>query len=60
VILCDTGPLVAAFNAAARDHERCVDFRTCHLASTRSAGQRSCVVTPRPIGQLTPVPRSGQ
>jgi uncharacterized protein len=26
VILCDTGPLVAAFNAADKDHGRCVDF----------------------------------
>jgi hypothetical protein len=26
VILCDAGPLVAAFNAADKDHERCVDF----------------------------------
>jgi uncharacterized protein len=25
VILCDTGPLVAAFNAADKDHDRCVD-----------------------------------
>jgi len=26
VILCDTGPLVAAFNAADRDHGRCAEF----------------------------------
>jgi hypothetical protein len=26
VILCDTGPMVAAFNAADKDHDRCVDF----------------------------------
>jgi predicted nucleic acid-binding protein len=26
VILCDTGPLVAAFNKADGDHERCVRF----------------------------------
>lgn len=26
MILCDTGPLVAAFNAADRDHIRCVAF----------------------------------
>jgi hypothetical protein len=26
VILCDTGPLVAAFNAADRDHGRCTEF----------------------------------
>jgi predicted nucleic acid-binding protein len=26
VILCDTGPLVAAFNAADRDHVRCTAF----------------------------------
>jgi predicted nucleic acid-binding protein len=26
VILCDTGPLVAAFNAADRDHSRCAEF----------------------------------
>lgn len=26
MILCDTGPLVAAFNAADRDHVRCVAF----------------------------------
>jgi predicted nucleic acid-binding protein len=28
VILCDTGPLVAAFNAADSDHGRCVEFLT--------------------------------
>jgi predicted nucleic acid-binding protein len=26
MILCDTGPLVAAFNAADRDHVRCTAF----------------------------------
>ena len=26
MILCDTGPLVAAFNAADRDHGRCTEF----------------------------------
>ena len=26
MILCDTGPLVAAFNAADRDHGRCAEF----------------------------------
>jgi uncharacterized protein len=26
VILCDTGPLVAAFNSADKDHARCVEF----------------------------------
>lgn len=26
MILCDTGPLVAAFNAADRDHSRCAEF----------------------------------
>ena len=26
VILCDTGPLVAAFNTADRDHGRCAQF----------------------------------
>ena len=26
MILCDTGPLVAAFNEADRDHSRCVRF----------------------------------
>ena len=26
MILCDTGPLVAAFNRADRDHARCVSF----------------------------------
>lgn len=26
MILCDTGPLVAAFNKADRDHARCVEF----------------------------------
>ncbi len=26
MILCDTGPLVAAFNAADRDHDRCTAF----------------------------------
>jgi predicted nucleic acid-binding protein len=26
MILCDTGPLVAAFNEADRDHVRCVRF----------------------------------
>lgn len=26
MILCDTGPLVAAFNKADKDHERCVRF----------------------------------
>jgi predicted nucleic acid-binding protein len=26
MILCDTGPLVAAFNAADRDHTRCTAF----------------------------------
>jgi uncharacterized protein len=26
VILCDTGPLVAAFNEADSDHARCVSF----------------------------------
>jgi predicted nucleic acid-binding protein len=26
VILCDTGPLVAAFNTADRDHGRCTEF----------------------------------
>ena len=26
MILCDTGPLVAAFNEADDDHERCVRF----------------------------------
>jgi len=26
VILCDTGPLVAAFNKADSDHARCVEF----------------------------------
>lgn len=26
MILCDTDPLVAAFNAADKDHDRCVDF----------------------------------
>lgn len=26
MILCDTGPLVAAFNKADRDHVRCVTF----------------------------------
>jgi uncharacterized protein len=28
VILCDTGPLVAAFNQADKDHDRCVRFLT--------------------------------
>ncbi|HEU5418155.1 MAG TPA: PIN domain-containing protein, partial [Streptosporangiaceae bacterium] len=28
MILCDTGPLVAAFNQADRDHERCARFLT--------------------------------
>jgi predicted nucleic acid-binding protein len=28
VILCDTGPLVAVFNQADKDHERCVRFLT--------------------------------
>jgi predicted nucleic acid-binding protein len=28
VILCDTGPLVAAFNRADRDHTRCAEFLT--------------------------------
>jgi len=28
VILCDTGPLVSAFDRAERDHERCVRFLT--------------------------------
>ncbi len=26
MILCDTGPLVAAFNRADKDHARCVRF----------------------------------
>ncbi len=26
MILCDTGPLVAAFNTADRDHGRCAQF----------------------------------
>jgi len=32
MILCDTGPLVAAFNSADRDHVRCARFpgRTGH------------------------------
>lgn len=30
MILCDTGPLVAAFNKADRDHVRCVRFLTQH------------------------------
>jgi len=28
VILCDTGPLVAAFNTADRDHGRCTEFKS--------------------------------
>jgi len=28
VILCDTGPLVAAFNEADSDHARCAEFLT--------------------------------
>ena len=28
MILCDTGPLVAAFNRADRDHTRCAEFLT--------------------------------
>jgi uncharacterized protein len=28
VILCDTGPLVAAFNEADTDHARCAEFLT--------------------------------
>lgn len=28
MILCDTGPLVAAFNKADTDHARCVEFLT--------------------------------
>lgn len=32
MILCDTGPLVAAFNRADRDHERCVGFLREHWA----------------------------
>ncbi|MFI7046853.1 type II toxin-antitoxin system VapC family toxin [Streptosporangium sandarakinum] len=30
MILCDTGPLVAAFNKADKDHSRCVRFLTRH------------------------------
>jgi len=30
MILCDTGPLVAAFNAADRDHVRCAAFLAEH------------------------------
>ena len=30
MILCDTGPLVAAFNRADDDHERCVEFLAKH------------------------------
>jgi predicted nucleic acid-binding protein len=32
MILCDTGPLVAAFNAADRDHDRCAAFLREHWA----------------------------
>ena len=28
MILCDTGPLVAAFNRADHDHVRCAEFLT--------------------------------
>ena len=52
MILCDTGPLVAAFNVADRDHGRCAEFlrenwsrlvipslavtEVCHLLADRS------------------------
>ena len=32
MILCDTGPLVAAFNRADRDHIRCAEFLTRNWA----------------------------
>ena len=37
MILCDTGPLVAAFNEADSDHIRCAEFLTRNWVSPGGA-----------------------
>jgi predicted nucleic acid-binding protein len=69
VILCDTGPLVAAFNKADKDHVRCVEFlvsnwsrlvipslavtEICHLPTRSGAGASAWPLSSAPPSLTT-------
>ncbi|MFC6079628.1 type II toxin-antitoxin system VapC family toxin [Sphaerisporangium aureirubrum] len=62
MILCDTGPLVAAFNRADNDHQRCLRFLTRHwarLVVPSLAVTEICHLLSDPVRRGSPVLAAG-